>query len=125
MSFLSTLFQIIQEFKALLIALVILCIIKFIRKQKGKQIDENDDEVIDYKNLSPEEQKVFLMTELNTRVNRDMPKEQEKYLQSAYEYIYGKKAKEIYERNVSKIVKNEKKKRRNVRFSEEIEYSRN
>ena len=92
MSFLSTLFQIIQEFKALLIALVILCIIKFIRKQKGKQIDENDDEVIDYKNLSPEEQKVFLMTKLNTRVNRDMPKEQEKYLKSAYEYIYGKKA---------------------------------
>ena len=125
MSFLSTLFQIIQEFKALLIALVILCIIKFIRKQKGKQIDENDDEVIDYKNLSPEEQKVFLMTKLNTRVNRDMPKEQEKYLKSAYEYIYGKKAKKIYKRNVSKIVKKEKKKRRNVRFSEEIEYSRN
>ena len=47
MSFLSTLFQIIQEFKALLIALVILCIIKFIRKQKGKQIDENDDEEMD------------------------------------------------------------------------------
>jgi hypothetical protein len=85
-----------------------------------------DDEPCEFENLTPEEKKLYQITKVNTNINREMPAEQEKYVKEAYKIIYGNEGKNIVSSNSSAMKHTTTpKKKLNVSFSEELEYSRN
>lgn len=86
---------------------------------------ENDDSVLEFKQLSPEEQRLYLLTKFNTSINREMPKDQDKYLKNGYNFIYGKEAEKMLSKSISKRQNISEKKKTNVKFNDAIEFSRN
>ena len=81
----------------------------------------------EYINLSKEEQKLYKLTQCNTLLNRDMLDKREVYLknvQSEYKDIYGSKGEKVC-RAMQKKSKSAPKKNNKVRFSNNIQYSRN
>ena len=81
----------------------------------------------EYINLTKEEIKLYKLTQCNTLLNRDMLDKREVYLknvQSEYKDIYGSKGEKVC-RAMQKKSKSAPKKNNKVRFSNNIQYSRN
>ena len=81
----------------------------------------------EYINLTKEEQKLYKLTQCNTILNRDMLDKREIYLknvQSEYKDIYGNKGLKFC-KGMEKRAKSTAKKNCKVRFSNNIQYSRN
>ena len=81
----------------------------------------------EYINLTKEEQKLYKLTQCNTILNRDMLDKREIYLknvQSEYKDIYGNKGVKFC-KDMQKSAKSTPKKNCKVRFSNNIQYSRN
>ena len=81
----------------------------------------------EYINLTKEEQKLYKLTQCNTILNRDMLDKREIYLknvQSEYKDIYGNKGLKFCN-GMQKRAKSTAKKNCKVRFSNNIQYSRN
>ena len=82
-----TLINIIYNFKGILITLAILIIVKLVQQfsKKKRKIKSND--FIKFENMTPEEQKLFLITQINTNINKYDPKEREEIIKTC-KFIY-------------------------------------
>ena len=85
----------------------------------------DDIDPSDIRGMTPEEQKLFFLTKLNTNINRDMPAEREECLQKVYKQIYGDDWKTYYDKFQYIPAKTGVKKKLNVQFNELVEFSRN
>ena len=121
------------DVKSIVITFVLVVVVRVIiswRKWKRtRRFLDIDDEPCEFENLTPEEKKLYQITKVNTNINREMPAEQEQYVKEAYKIIYGNEGKNIMNGNSSNssAMKHTTtpKKKLNVSFSEELEYSRN
>ena len=116
------------DVKSVVITFVLVVVVRLIvswRKWKRtRRFLDIDDEPCEFENLTPEEKKLYQITKVNTNINREMPPEQEQYVKEAYKIIYGNEKKNIINNRAMKNTTTPKKKL-NVSFSEELEYSRN
>ena len=71
-----SLVYIILEHKKIFISILILLLIRFVKIILKKE-NLNED-CFKFENLSPKKQKLFLLTQFNTSINRNEPKEREK-----------------------------------------------
>ena len=71
-----SLVYIILEHKKIFISILILLLIRFVKIILKKE-NLNED-CFKFENLSPRKQKLFLLTQFNTSINRNEPKEREK-----------------------------------------------
>ena len=78
----STLINIIYNFKGKLITLALLIIVKLVQQfsKKKRKIKSND--FIKFENMTPEEQKLFLITQINTNINKYNPQEREEIIKT-------------------------------------------
>ena len=116
------------DVKSVVITFVLVVVVRLIvswRKWKRtRRFLDIDDEPCEFENLTPEEKKLYQITKVNTNINREMPPEQEQYVKEAYKIIYGNVKKNIINNRAMKNTTTPKKKL-NVSFREELEYSRN
>jgi predicted NUDIX family phosphoesterase len=115
-------FNFILKHKKIFCAILVLIIVRFFKIIFEKE--NNTEDCLKFENLSPKKQKLFLLTQFNTSLNRNEPKEREKFIKQVYEEIYGKNGFYIYEK-LSKPAKNKNKKKVSVKFSGKVEFSRN
>ena len=81
-----TLVFIILEHKKIFISILILLLIRFVKIILKKENLYED--CFKFENLSPKKQKLFLLTQFNTSINRNEPKEREKFIKKGTFYIY-------------------------------------
>ena len=81
-----SLVYIILEHKKIFISILILLLIRFVKIILKKE-NLNED-CFKFENLSPRKQKLFLLTQFNTSINRNEPKEREKFIKKGTFYIY-------------------------------------
>ncbi len=86
MSFFSNFLRIIFDFKTLILAIFLIFIMNLIINIKKKRKKLNDD-FIKFEAMSPEEKKIFLITQFNTTINRNDPIEREKFIKKC-KYIF-------------------------------------
>ena len=79
MSFLKRTFNELMQYKSFIISLFIIIIMKFI-KFFWKNKKKIEDDYIKFESMTIEEQKLFLITKFNTCINRNDPKEREKFI---------------------------------------------
>lgn len=51
-----------------------------------KYLNKNDEDMLSYENLSPEDKKLFLLTKFNTNLNREMLADQEAFIKKGIDY---------------------------------------
>ena len=79
-------------------------------------------------NLSKEEKEIFKLTQCNTILNRDMLDKREVYLKNVaidYKNIYGVKGTKFFNNMKNYFNKSNPKKKKRVKFTNFVEYSRN
>lgn len=103
-----------------------------------KYLNKNDEDMLSYENLSPEDKKLFLLTKFNTNLNREMLADQEVFIKKGIDYLYDyiilcivysqiyglKGSNEIFKSFPSKLSP-KKKKTMTVKFNDIPEISRN
>jgi len=86
MSFLKRTFNELMQYKSFIISLFIIIIMKFI-KFFWKNKKKIEDDYIKFESMTIEEQKLFLITKFNTCINRNDPKEREKFIKKCKNLI--------------------------------------
>ena len=86
MSFLKRTFNELMQYKSFIISLFIIIIMKFI-KFFWKNKKKIEDDYIKFESMTIEEQKLFLITKFNTCINRNDPKEREKFIEKCKNLI--------------------------------------
>ena len=79
MSFLKRILDDLTIYKSFIISLFIIIILKFI-KYFWKNKSNLEDDYIKFESMTIEEKKIFLITKFNTSINRNDPKEREKFI---------------------------------------------
>lgn len=87
-----------------IMVLIIRLLIYWKKWRRSRRFFDIYKEPYEFGYLTPEEKKLFKITKVNTNINREMPKEQDQYVQEAYELIYGNEEK-IFKNNKNNFAK--------------------
>ncbi len=84
----STLINIIYNFKGILITLAILIVVKLVQQFSKKKTKIKSNDFIKFENMTPEEQKLFLITQINTNINKYDPQEREEIIKTCKFFLF-------------------------------------
>lgn len=87
MSLVESWLEVFLQYKLFLLSIFMIIILKFIKLIWNNKL-KSEENYIKFESLSTEEKKILLITKFNTSINRNDPKEREKFIKKCNRYYF-------------------------------------